>query len=180
MEPGNSETKDCIPEVDHGKHNTITNTEDHQKASMETDNSDDDKADLECGIGSFRPACLQPCTNMYCFVFFYSLAGLSTSTLSSYITSQITALERQFGFSSTESGFLLACNDIGFLATVLFVSYYLRNSHAPRFLSLLTFLFGISGLICALPYFLGSETLQDRKNKMKPSLDDDGKNLLKF
>lgn len=171
MEPGNSQTKDFVSEVDHSNHNATTKDEGQQRSLLDVDSSNDDTRDMECGIGSFRPSCLQPYTNIYCFVLMYSFAALSTSTLSSYITSQITALERQFGFSSAESGFLLACNDIGFLVTVLFVSYYLRNSHAPRFLSFLTFLFGISGLICALPYFLGSESIQSQRKMPKELLD---------
>lgn len=163
MEAKKSKGKDCPDNASDQKSNSTTKDADQQELSSYADNLFEERTDLMCGIGSFHPTCLTPCTNMYCFVFFYSLAGLSTSTLSSYITSQITALERQFGFSSAESGFLLACNDIGFLLTVLFISYYLRNGHAPRWLSFLTGLFGISGLICALPYFLGSTNEGSRK-----------------
>ena len=82
-----------------------------------------------------------------------SLASLSTSTLSIYINSQITTLERQFGFSSSVSGILLSCNDFGYLLTTLAMSYMARRVHIPRALSLSTLLFGISGLMCTVPFF---------------------------
>ena len=60
-----------------------------------------------------------------------SLAALSTSTLSTYIGSQITTLERQFGFSSSVSGILLGCNDFGYLLTTLPMAYVARRVHIP-------------------------------------------------
>ena len=81
------------------------------------------------------------------------LAGLSTSTLSTYISSQITTLERQFGFSSSVSGILLSCNDFGYLLTTLVMAYVTRRVHIPRALSVSTLLFGLSGLLCTVPFF---------------------------
>ena len=82
------------------------------------------------------------------------LAGLSTSTLSIYISSQITTLERQFGFSSSVSGILLSCNDFGYLLTTLVMAYVTRRVHIPRALSVSTLLFGLSGLLCTVPFFV--------------------------
>ena len=81
------------------------------------------------------------------------LAGLSTSTLNIYISSQITTLERQFGFSSSISGILLSCNDFGYLLTTLPMAYVARRVHIPRALSVSTLLFGLSGLLCTVPFF---------------------------
>ena len=82
-----------------------------------------------------------------------SLAALSTSTLSTYIGSQITTLERQFGFSSSVSGILLGCNDFGYLLTTLAMAFVARRVHIPRALSVSTLLFGLSGLLCTVPFF---------------------------
>ena len=81
------------------------------------------------------------------------LGVLSTSTLSIYITSQITTLERQFGFSSSVSGILLSCNDFGYLLTTLPMAFVTRRVHIPRALSVSTLLFGLSGLLCTVPFF---------------------------
>ena len=36
-------------------------------------------------------------------------------------------LEKQFGFSSSETGFLMSCNDIGYLSCVIFAGYIARK-----------------------------------------------------
>ena len=36
-------------------------------------------------------------------------------------------LEKQFGFSSAETGLLMSCNDIGYLSCVLFAGYIARK-----------------------------------------------------
>ncbi|CAC5378301.1 SLCO2B [Mytilus coruscus] len=110
--------------------------------------------EIQCGIGRFKPNCLQCCATMKIFTVFYSISALMTSTLSVYIASQITTIEKQFGFTSTQSGLLMSCNDIGYLAVTLFVSYFADKVHAPRVLSFSTLLFGAAGIICAIPYFV--------------------------
>ncbi|XP_059146312.1 solute carrier organic anion transporter family member 1B2-like [Physella acuta] len=67
---------------------------------------------------------------------------------------KITTLERQFGFSSSQTGIIVSANDVGFLVCVLFVSYSASRVHIPRALGLSTVIFGVSGLICALPHFI--------------------------
>ena len=36
-------------------------------------------------------------------------------------------LEKQFGFSSSQTGLLMSCNDIGYLCTVIFSGYIARK-----------------------------------------------------
>ena len=110
--------------------------------------------DAKFGIGKFTPNCLQCCASVKVFTMFYSITALMTSTLSVYVASQITTLEKQFGFTSTQSGFLMSCNDIGYLSITLIASYFAEKVHVPRFLSLCTALIGLAGIICAIPYFV--------------------------
>uniref|UniRef100_A0A0B7BDA8 Solute carrier organic anion transporter family member n=2 Tax=Arion vulgaris TaxID=1028688 RepID=A0A0B7BDA8_9EUPU len=135
---------------------------DKEKAQLETN---EDIDDIYCGFGSCRPPVLQGCKNMVCFSAMYSVIGLVTSALITYINSQITTLEKHFNMSSSMSGFIMSCNDIGYLATTLFVSYYARRVHIPRSLSLCTILYGISAVLCTMAYFSTKDQL--------PSLTDD-------
>ncbi|XP_061168483.1 solute carrier organic anion transporter family member 2B1-like [Saccostrea echinata] len=113
--------------------------------------------DEQCGAGCFRPSFLQRCARVGVFVALYSPASLFTSAISVYMSSQITTLEKQFGFSSAQSGFLMSCNDIGFLLTTIFIAHLARNVHIPRSLFYSTFLFGLSGIFCSLAYFLAPD-----------------------
>ncbi|KAK3766324.1 hypothetical protein RRG08_044515 [Elysia crispata] len=114
----------------------------------------DGDLDTRCGFWLFQASFLQPCARIECFTAFYSLTALITSTLNVYVNSQITTLERQFGFSSTQTGLIMAANDVGFLVCVLFVSYSASNFHIPRSLGVAVTIFGLSGLVCCLPFFL--------------------------
>ncbi|KAK6960438.1 hypothetical protein BgiMline_035645 [Biomphalaria glabrata] len=124
------------------------------REKKDDDVSDDAGSDTRCGILSVTPNAVQPCANMVCFTAFYGIAALLTSTLTSYVNSQVTTLERQFGFTSKQTGLIMAANDIGFLICVLFVSYSSTRVHIPRSLGIATVTFGISGLSCSLPHFI--------------------------
>ncbi|KAK7491035.1 hypothetical protein BaRGS_00017731, partial [Batillaria attramentaria] len=91
---------------------------------------------------------------MGAFTGFYTFSVLLTSTLTTYVNSQVTTLERHFGFSSFQTGLIMAGNEVGFLVVVLFASYIAAQVHIPRSLGYLTILFGVSGIICALPHFV--------------------------
>ncbi|WAR16347.1 SO1C1-like protein, partial [Mya arenaria] len=78
----------------------------------------------------------------------------------------VSMLEKQFGFSSAETGFLMSCNDIGYLLCVVFAGYIARKVHIPRGLGTSTIFFGVCGLMCALPYFISDRStyaLSDRQ-----------------
>lgn len=110
--------------------------------------------DTKCGIGVCTPNCIQCCGSMAAFTAVYSFSGLLTTALQVYISTQITALERHFGFSSSVSGFLISCNEIGFVLVTVVMSYFIRRLHIPRLLSLTTLFYGIAGLICVIPFIL--------------------------
>ncbi|BFZ11250.1 hypothetical protein BsWGS_14289 [Bradybaena similaris] len=122
----------------------------NQNADRKYSSSDDE---IYCGVGSCRPQILQKCRTMSCFTATYGVAGIITSALQIYINSQISTLERHFNFSSGVSGFLMSCNELGYMSTTLFMSYYTRRVHVPRSMALCTFLYGLSGLFCTVAFF---------------------------
>ncbi|XP_048256633.1 solute carrier organic anion transporter family member 3A1-like [Haliotis rufescens] len=125
------------------------------KTSMYGAKPADDKDVFEshCGVGSCRPQAMQCFKNVLSFSMFYGLASMITQSLSVYIVSQVTALEKQFNLNSTTTGIILGCNDIGFLCTVLFVSHFGSYRHIPRILSLSCLLFGVSGIFASMCHF---------------------------
>lgn len=133
--------------------------------------------DMQCGIGPFKLQCLQPCVRMRSFVCAYSICGLMTSVLSMYIVSQITTIEKQYGLSSSQSGFLLSCNDIGFLLTTLFASYFARKVHIPRTLWLCVIMYGVAGIVCSTAYFVSKDFVMEQSkyiSETAPSIMTDG------
>ena len=61
------------------------------------------------------------------FCIFFGIGSLFSSSLNTFLSSQITVIERSFGLSSSKSGLLLSANDVGFVATVLFASHFLKK-----------------------------------------------------
>ena len=61
----------------------------------------------------------------FCIVF--GFGSLFSSSVQTYMTSQITVLEKTLGLTSSQSGILLSANDIGFVATVLIASHFLHR-----------------------------------------------------
>lgn len=123
--------------------------------------------DMLCGIGPCRFGCMQMCGRMGVFVGVYSISALVTSVLSMYIVSQITTIEKQYGLNSSQSGFLLSCNDLGFLLTTLFASYVARKVHIPRVLWGTVILYGIAGLFCAIPYFVSRDFALEQAQRLR-------------
>ncbi|BFZ20988.1 hypothetical protein BsWGS_24027 [Bradybaena similaris] len=115
---------------------------------------DAEQVDTRCGFWMWKPPCLQPMAKMTFFTASFSLAALITQTLTFYVNSQVTTLERQFGFSSYQTGIILAANDIGYLACVLFVAHIANRTNIPRSLGIAVIIYGISGIACSLPHFL--------------------------
>ncbi|CAC5397332.1 SLCO3A [Mytilus coruscus] len=107
-----------------------------------------------CRTRFSQQSCLQKCHNITVYSVIYGLTVLMTNALTVYISSQITTLERQFDLSSSQSGFILSCNDIGFTLTVLFVSHFGIRYHIPRVLSLFTIIYGLSGVSTSFLRFL--------------------------
>ena len=126
---------------------------------------EEESGDTECGIASFRPSFLQVFANVNAFVGVYSFLGLISQALSVYVNSQVPSLEKQFGLSSVESGLVMGFNDIGFFTFVLLASSVVRFVHIPRFIYGCMVLYGLSGVLCSLPYFITQLTfLLDNEN----------------
>ncbi|KAL4218353.1 hypothetical protein ACF0H5_023090 [Mactra antiquata] len=122
---------------------------------------DDNDVNSKCGFSSFRPDCLQMFANIGTFIGVFSISGLLTSTLSIYVNSQVPMLEKEFGFSSADSGLIMSCNDLGYLTCVIFAGYIAKKVHIPIGLGISMILFGICGVLCALPYFIQDKSKYD-------------------
>ena len=107
-----------------------------------------------CGIACCKPSFLRPMASIKWFTGFYSFAGLLVASLSMYIVSQITTIEKQFGLSSSQTGTLMACNEIGYCFTILLAGHFARKVHVPRVLCFSSIFYGVSGILCSVPHFI--------------------------
>lgn len=132
------------------------------KGNMNKHHKNTDKL---CGAGHFRPNCIQSCAGIRSFVAVFSICSLLSQVLSLYIASQITAIEKQFGLTSFQSGFLLSCNDIGFLSATLAAGYMASRVHIPRCFAFSLIVYGVGGLICSLAFVISRDTITEQSKE---------------
>jgi hypothetical protein len=91
----------------------------NRRASLNTDEENTFDRNMDGTKSEFKS--LVP----FCLVL--GMGALFSQSISVYLSSQITVLERAFGLSSAKSGLLLSANDIGFVVTVLLASHFLKQ-----------------------------------------------------
>ena len=113
-----------------------------------------DEEETQCGIGPWRPKCLQPLGNMWCFTAALSVMYFFAYGNFAYYIAVITQIERRFGLSSQMTGFIKNVDNIGFMLTVLAVSHLGRYGNRPLILVMASLLSGLSIFIFAVPHFI--------------------------
>ncbi|XP_067671866.1 solute carrier organic anion transporter family member 3A1-like [Haliotis asinina] len=115
---------------------------------------------MVCSTMAEAGGCRRWCfNNILWFTAVFSISSLLLESVKSYTTSQITALEKQFGLSSTKSGLLLSCNEIGYLSAIFFFSHFGGKRFIPRVLSGAMTLYSIASLMCGMLHFMDPVSL---------------------
>ncbi|KAL3888230.1 hypothetical protein ACJMK2_000605 [Sinanodonta woodiana] len=103
------------------------------------------------------------------FSIVFGIGSMFTYTVNSYLSSQITTIEKVFGLSSSKSGMLLSANDVGFLTTVLFASHFMHRYHIPRILAISILIVGVFAILLALPKLFLSDAPSEEHHVMSNS-----------
>lgn len=112
----------------------------------------------QCGIGIFRPKCIQWFASIKLFVIFMCLLITMSGTLSTgYLNSVITTIEKRFEIGSTISGLIAASYEFGSLVAVIFISYFGGRRHIPRWIGKGVILMGFGALLFALPHIIAKK-----------------------
>lgn len=72
----------------------------------------------------------------------------------SYIISAIQSIERQFQIPSTLSGFMVSASDIGYIPSVIFISYIGSKGNRAKWIAMGTFITALSYIVIASPNFI--------------------------
>ena len=116
----------------------------------------------ECGLGSCKAKWLGRFASGPLFIYCYSATSVITSSLSTYSVSQVTTIEKQFGLTSTKTGYVMACNVIVYSVFILIASYMASRVHILQYLSLWAALFGVARIMCSLPHFVYTPSIHQR------------------
>jgi len=114
----------------------------------------DDERETQCGIGSWRPRCLQPLANMWFFTAALCFMSLFGSANFAVCVSVITQIERRFGLSSQTTGLVKNMDNIGFMLAVLAVSHMGRYGNKPRILVMSALFSSFAIFLFSTPHFI--------------------------
>lgn len=114
----------------------------------------EDKRVYMCGLGGWRPSWLQPMANLKFFTFSLSMLMVFGSMNFTYYIAVLTQIEREYGLSSTMTGFIKNLDNIGYMASVLLVTHFCRYANKPRLLSGANMLSAVAVFLFAAPYFI--------------------------
>lgn len=93
-------------------------------------------------------------SNIMSFVVMFGFLSFFSWSSYTITLSQLPNIERAFGLTSSESGWLLTIWEVGYVSCTLFASYFASRVHIPRVLGIFTLLNGLSGIVFALPHFV--------------------------
>ena len=94
-------------------------------------------------------------TDVRLVIFVMSIILFFSGATLTYIGSVITTLEKRFNFNSMELGVLMGSNDIGYLSSVIFVTYFgSKKNRQPLMLAFSGILLCISCMVYSIPYFI--------------------------
>eukprot|EP00731_Ephydatia_muelleri_P010246 Em0005g832a len=108
-----------------------------------------------CGIGRFRPKCLQVFATKKFFTFILCVYCLIEGAVTTgFIAVVITSLEKRYQLSSTASSVFFSIFEVAVIVSVVFVTHFGGKGHKPRWLGAGIIVQAAGCLVFALPAFV--------------------------
>ena len=129
---------------------------DRSVSSMSVSSSDADILSFasSAAISDFHTHKCNPFYDVRWFVFFFYIVTLAIYGVLAHNVAIARTLERRFGLSSFQVGFISSFNDIINLFLVLFIGYFGNKFSKPRMLGVMCLIGSIGCMLFALPYAL--------------------------
>lgn len=92
--------------------------------------------------------------SIYSYTIIYALFGVLSLSYHACFNSSLSTLEKRYHFSSSTGGYIMITDNIATVMTNLFIGYYGKTAHKPRWMSIGCVVTGLSVMVTALPYFI--------------------------
>lgn len=92
--------------------------------------------------------------SIYSYCIIYALFGVLSLSYHACFNSSLSTLEKRYHFSSSTGGYIMITDNIATVLTNLFIGYYGKTAHKPRWMSIGCVVTGLSVMITAVPYFI--------------------------
>ncbi|KER32484.1 hypothetical protein T265_12812, partial [Opisthorchis viverrini] len=115
---------------------------------------------FQCGLLTWRPRCIQRAANIRVFLAAACFISCLQAAFSGYCASQVTTLEKRFAVGSSVIGAVNSFFEVGYIISVIFVSYAGSRGHVPLWISIGLFVMMAGALLWSVPHFLFSYKAQ--------------------
>ena len=92
--------------------------------------------------------------SIYSYTIIYALFGVLSLSYHACFNSSLSTLEKRYHFSSSTGGLIMITDNVATVLTNLFIGYYGKTAHKPRWMSIGCVVTGLSVMVTALPYFI--------------------------
>ena len=119
----------------------------------------------ECGCCLIKLKNRQHLANIKLFVFFMCVTVMLTNALTvGYRSSVVTTIEKFFELSSSMSGTLSGCLEVGSLVSTLLVSYFFADKSIPKCIAASSLCCSIGSFMYAIPHFITDYKIKNELN----------------
>ncbi|KAK7479082.1 hypothetical protein BaRGS_00029674 [Batillaria attramentaria] len=127
---------------------TEAKTPDVEEVCCETETTD-------CGLGPYKPQCLQRFNNPQCLLFFFALyAAVLGFVVNGVNNVNTTSIERRFNLASARVGFISSAYDVSAAILGLIISYFGAGQHKARVVGIAVIISSAGSIVMALPHFI--------------------------
>lgn len=109
---------------------------------------------IEYKCGNFRPPLLHRFANIHFFLVCHCVLLLLYGLIYAYIASIQTTLEKQFQINAKRASLLASANMIGYLPSLIVISYYGGRGHRPRYIAVGMLIVTVGSFFASLPFFM--------------------------
>nr|CAH8823628.1 unnamed protein product [Trichobilharzia regenti] len=109
---------------------------------------------LYCGIRRWRPSCLRSTGNIQAFLAAACIISCLQAAFSGYTSSQVTTLEKRFAIGSSIIGVINSFFEVGYIFSVIYVSYVGSHGRVPLWISIGLFAMSSGAFLWSLPHFI--------------------------
>ncbi len=110
-----------------------------------------------CGLGSWRPAFLQPLASKKVYMFFYGALGIVQGMFFTYLSATLSTLERQFGIKSKEAAYMMSGNEISQILFAFAMPIMIRLRRRPLWTAIGLCCSALGCFLMAVPHLMAGD-----------------------
>ena len=109
--------------------------------------------ETSCGIGSWRPSCLQVFASKKVYMIIYGLLNIVQSMFFTYLGSTLSTLEREFGIKSKETAYLMSGNEFSQILFVFAMPFIVKVKKRPFWMAIGLYCSALGCYLMAVPHW---------------------------